>query len=141
MTERRRRNAILGQMLRARRREIQDDVQSRIRGRRTERSKEVGDHLDESDASVQGDIDLALLQMRAETVTRIDASLARLQIGKYGRCVECEGAITARRLRAVPFALRCQACEKKREQKHEIERQPVPLPGTGLDLFKDPTDS
>jgi DnaK suppressor protein len=113
VTERRKRNAELRQMLRARRREIQNDVQSRIRGR-TDRSTDVGDHIDESDANVQGDIDLALLQMRAETVTRIDASLARIEIGKYGRCVECEGAISARRLRAVPFALRCQACERRR---------------------------
>ena len=109
-------------MLIGRRREMQSDVQSRIRARRTDRLKDVGDHLEESDADVQGDIDLALLQMRAETAARIDASLVRLAAGQYGRCVACEQAIAERRLRALPFALRCQTCEEKREQQHETGR-------------------
>ena len=71
-------------MLLRRRGEMQDDVQTRIRDRRVGWPKEVGDHLDESDANVQGEIDLALLQMRTETVARIDASLVRLESGKYG---------------------------------------------------------
>ena len=109
-------------MLIGRRREMQSDVQSRIRARRTDRLKDVGDHLEDSHAAAQGDIDLALLQMRAETVARIDASLVRLAAGQYGRCVECEQAIAERRLRALPFALRCQTCEEKREQQHETGR-------------------
>jgi RNA polymerase-binding transcription factor len=116
------RQAELRQMLTGRRREMRSDVQSRIRARRTDRLKDVGDHLDDSDADVQGDIDLALLQMRAETVARIDALLVRLDAGQYGHCVECEQAIAERRLRALPFALRCQTCEQKREQKHETGR-------------------
>jgi RNA polymerase-binding transcription factor len=106
-------------MLLKRRREMQDDVQTRIRDRRSGWPKEVGDHLDESDANAQGEIDLALLKMRTETVAHIDISLARLESGNYGYCVECERAIAARRLRAVPFALRCQECEKQRERKLE----------------------
>jgi RNA polymerase-binding transcription factor len=113
------RRADLRRMLLGRRRDMQDDVQTRIRDRRVGWPKEVGDHLDESDANVQGEIDLALLQMRTETVARIDASLERLESGKYGYCVECERTIAARRLRALPFALRCQECEKQRERKLE----------------------
>jgi DnaK suppressor protein len=115
------------QMLRQRRIE----VQKYIRARRTDRPKDVGDHLEESDANLQGDIDLTLLQMRAETMTQIDALLARLEADKYGRCVGCEQAIAEPRLRAMPLALRCQACEERREQRHEngrrLERRELPF--------------
>jgi hypothetical protein len=53
------------QILVERRREMQDDVHSRIRHGRTDRPNDVRD-LEVSDADVQGDIELALLQMRAE---------------------------------------------------------------------------
>jgi DnaK suppressor protein len=130
------RKADLRQMLLRRRGEMQDDVQTRIRDRRVGWPKEVGDHLDESDANVQGEIDLALLQMRTETVARIDASLVRLESGKYGYCVECERTIAPRRLRAMPFALRCQECEKQREQKLETGERLVQR-DAGFWLFPD----
>jgi DnaK suppressor protein len=41
---------------------------------------------------------------------RIDAALARAEAGRYGSCVECSGEIEARRLAALPHALRCAAC-------------------------------
>jgi hypothetical protein len=74
-------------------------------------------------AHSQGDIDLALLQMRAETVRRIDAALVRLEAGTYGSCVECAVAISEPRLRALPFAARCQACEERREDENGHARR------------------
>jgi len=115
MTDTAIRHAGLRHMLRERRREMQGDVQSRIRDRRTDRPMEDGDALEHS-AHVQGDIELALLQMRAETLTRIDAALVRLDAGQYGFCVECEREIPECRLRALPFAVRCQACEERQER-------------------------
>lgn len=140
MADSTKREADLRRMLLRRRCEMQDDVQTRIRDRRVGWPKEVGDHLDESDANVQGEIDLALLQMTTETVARIDASLARLESGKYGRCVECEGAIAARRLRALPFALRCQDCEKRRERTLETGERHV-QGGPSFWLFPDALSS
>ena len=110
------RNADLRDMLSERRRAIQNDLKGRIRNRVTDRGNEVGDELEHSDADVQGDIDVAMLQMRADTVTRIDEALARLGAGKYGSCFECAAEISEPRLRALPFAVRCQACEQRREQ-------------------------
>jgi DnaK suppressor protein len=111
------------QILIERRREMQDDVGTRIRHGRTDRADEVRDDLEVSDADVQGDIELALLQMRAETLIRIDEALARLDAGEAGSCVECGGEISERRLRALPFAVRCQACEERREQAQGSARQ------------------
>ena len=51
----------------------------------------------------------------------------RLDAGKYGSCLECAREISERRLRALPFAVRCQACEDCREQdfslKHASEQK------------------
>jgi len=61
--------------------------------------------------------------MRAETLKRIDEALVRLDAGDYGSCVECAGEIAERRLRALPFAVRCQACEESREGEQGHARQ------------------
>ena len=139
MTNTANRNADLRLMLIERRREMQDDVQRRIRDGRLDRPKEVRDDLEHSDADIQGDIELALLQMRAETLTRIDEALVRLDAGKYGSCFECAGEIAERRLRALPFAVRCQACEERRE-KDGNARQAAQRRG-GASLFPEAVSS
>jgi RNA polymerase-binding transcription factor len=123
MTEATIRKADLRRMLRERRREMQNDVNARIRDGRINRSIEVRDDLEHCDADSQGDIALALLQMRAEALARIDEALARLEADKYGSCFGCQTEISAPRLRALPFAVRCQACEEKREQEQGRARR------------------
>jgi DnaK suppressor protein len=130
------RNAGLRQILSERRREAEDDVQSRIRDGRTDRANEVRDDLEVVAADIQGDIEFALLRMRAETLTRIDEALVRLDAGEYGSCVECDDEISERRLRALPFAVRCQACEERREQEQGRARQLAQRHG-GLSLFSE----
>ena len=136
MTEAATRDADLRRILSTRRREMQDDVQSRIRDGRTDRPKEVRDVVEDSDADSQGDIELALLQMRAETLVRINEALVRLDAGQYGFCRECEVSISERRLQALPFAVRCQACEERREQAQGYARQISPRHGS-LSFFSD----
>lgn len=104
----------LRQVLSDRRRELQCDVHSRLRSGR-DRPAEGRDDLEHSEADTQGDIERSLLQMRAATLARIDEALVQLDTGLYGTCTECEGAISERRLRALPFAVRCQSCEERRE--------------------------
>ena len=140
MTDTAIRNADLRHILSARRREMQDEVQSRIRDGRTDRPTEVRDDLEHSDADIQEDIELALLQMRAEALTRIDEALVRLDAGQYGSCRECESEIAERRLRALPFAVRCQTCEERREQAQGPARQLAPRRG-GLSFFSDVVSS
>ncbi len=140
MTDTTLRHASSRQMLSDRRREMLVDVQRRIRHGRSERPNEVQDDLEVSDADIQEDIELALLQMRAETVTRIDEALAGLDAGQYGSCVECGGEIPERRLRALPFAVRCQPCEERREAEQEHARQLAQQRGKFL-LFPDGVSS
>jgi DnaK suppressor protein len=70
-----------------------------------------------------------LLPMELETLARIDRSLAWLDEGNYGRCLDCEQEISEPRLRALPFAVRCRTCEVERERAGR--RAPNYLEGPG----------
>lgn len=117
----------LKQMLEDRRREILNEVQSRIKDVRSEGAggltAGVVDAEETSVADIQEDIELALIQMKAETLTRINEALGRLEENTYGRCNECGQEISPQRLRALPFAIRCKDCEEARERAIERERQ------------------
>lgn len=94
--------------------DLQRDVHGRIRETQADPT-DVGDHADKSDDDARQGLDLRLLEMRANTLTAIDNAIGRLDAGKYGSCFECDGLIAERRLRALPFAVRCRECEEERD--------------------------
>ena len=81
------------------------------------------DAAETSEADIQDDIELALIQMKSETLHKIEEALARLDETTYGYCFECGDEISERRLRALPFAVRCKDCEEAREMAEQRERQ------------------
>lgn len=115
MTMTKTRSAALRQVLQDYKRKRQSEVEGRVREGRAPRTREVGDSLDSSDADIQSGLDFALLQMSAAILTKIDHALVRLDSGLYGTCAECGEDIAERRLRALPFAVRCHDCEGQRE--------------------------
>jgi len=133
MTDTTTRNRELKLILSTRQREMRNAVQTRIRHAPT-RATDVGDTIDRSDTDVQEEMDLALLQMRTETLGRIDEALRRLDAGEYGVCFACSGEISEPRLRALPFAVRCQRCEGAHERDHGHARLLVQR-RAGLTLF------
>ncbi len=116
------RDTSLREMLRRRRGEMEQVFHGRIRDERAGRPVEGRDTLENSEADTQGAIAFALLQMEAETLVHIEAALVRLDAGQYGSCIECESDISERRLQALPFAVRCRACEERREEEREDAR-------------------
>src|SRR5881398_1151477 len=118
----------LRKMLEDRRREIQAEVQGKMRGVREEGSwggklNEVVDAVESAEADIQEDIEFALIQMKSETLNKINDALTRLEQGDYGNCFECGEEIAEKRLRALPFAVRCKDCEEARETAQQRERQ------------------
>ncbi|MSO56712.1 MAG: TraR/DksA family transcriptional regulator [Acidobacteria bacterium] len=113
-------------MLEERRREILSEVQGRIRDQRDAdawgKVNEVLDAGESSEADIQEDIEFALIQMKAETLSKINDALTRLEGGAYGYCADCGGEISDKRLRALPFAVRCKDCEEGREIAVEREK-------------------
>src|SRR5919205_1321604 len=114
----------LKRMLEDRRRELQAEVQGKMRDVRTDDTKmtEVLDAVESAEADIQEDIEFALVQMKSETLNKVNDALARLDQGTYGNCFECGEEIAEKRLRALPFAVRCKDCEEAREVAQQRER-------------------
>jgi DnaK suppressor protein len=119
-----RRRGELKRMLENRRRELVDEVHGKIRDARTDGvgEREVLDEAESSEVGIQDAIGFALIQMKAETLKKIDAALRGIEKGVYGDCFECGDEIPEARLRALPFAVRCKDCEEAREMAQDRER-------------------
>jgi RNA polymerase-binding transcription factor len=116
----------LKQILEERRREILSEVQEKMRDVRAVgafgEGQGVLDAAETSESDIQDDIEFALIQMKTETLHKIEEALARLDEGTFGYCFECGDEISERRLRALPFAVRCKDCEEAREIAEQRER-------------------
>jgi DnaK suppressor protein len=62
------------------------------------------------------EIDMALSDLELRELGEVSAALRRLQAEDYGRCADCEVDIPFDRLKAEPWAMRCVACESRRER-------------------------
>ena len=119
------RYAELKRILEDRRREILSEVQEKMRDVRAGGTSSEGvlDAAETSEADIQDEIELALIQMKSETLHKIEEALKRLDEHSYGNCFECGDEISERRLRALPFAVRCKDCEEAREIAEQRARQ------------------
>jgi DnaK suppressor protein len=84
---------------------------------RAEHAREVlqqdGDDAPQRDADRE--IDLALSDLETQELGRVSEALRRVHAPDYGLCADCGDAIAFDRLKAEPWALRCVACESRRE--------------------------
>lgn len=115
------RYAILKSMLEDRRRDIQD----RLRSLRETLPAQVAEVKDAEEQSVQDfvqDVELALMEMKSETLAQIDEAVRRLEAGVYGACAHCGREIAAARLKALPFATLCLECQENAEEARASER-------------------
>jgi DnaK suppressor protein len=117
------RHRVLQAMLLHRQRELQGVLQRRVRQAPSGGPAGGVDDTEQAEADGQEDIEIALIQMKGEALEQVRDALVRLESGVYGNCVDCSGEIAEGRLRAVPFAVRCRACEEAREQVRAGERR------------------
>jgi DnaK suppressor protein len=126
-------------MLEERRHVLRAELQGKIRDVRADGSDKLHYVLDEVESSEndsQEALELALIQMKSETLDKVTEALSRLENGSYGYCFECGGEVAEARLRALPFASRCRDCEEAREEEQlrERARQRRPLGPLGFAL-------
>jgi len=114
-------------MLEKRYRELSSQIKGSIRDGRMQdatanvKAPLINDSSEVPGGAVEGEIDLALTQLRAEMLQRVAAAISRLEEGNYGSCVECEGEIPEARLKAMPFAIRCRECESAKEEAARVQ--------------------
>jgi DnaK suppressor protein len=115
------RYAVLKEMLEDRRRDIHD----RLRLLRETLPAQVLEVKDAEEQSVQDfaqDVELALMEMKSETLGQIDEAVRRLEAGTYGTCAHCDREIAEARLKALPFATLCRDCQEIEEEARASER-------------------
>ena len=115
----------LRKMLEERRTEIQEKLRA-IRSEIPSYQDEVRDSEEQSVTDFAQEMEFALVEMKAQTLIRIDEALLRVDQGTYGTCDECGEDIAEARLAAVPFALLCRDCQEREEAVAAEERATTP---------------
>jgi DnaK suppressor protein len=114
---------------------IRKTIERRLDALRGEITDKLGDaahvvegldrNADSGDLSVADDTasaDFADARRDIEEYQAGRAALARLDAGDYGVCADCGVDIPAPRLQAQPFAIRCIACQERRERAAGVHR-------------------
>jgi RNA polymerase-binding transcription factor DksA len=130
------RHADLRRMLVERRRELQLEIQIRMRDVREEGAStdHHAPHLGEPlEAEPDEDLAFALIQMKAEMLERVKEALRTFDEGAYGSCLDCGEVIGSARLQAMPFAVRCRECQESRENEQHRDRVPLQQPLSALE--------
>jgi DnaK suppressor protein len=114
--------SVLKRMLEERRQEIQQKLKS-LRETIPVEAGAVRDAEEQSVDDFVQEVDFALMEMKSETLARIDEAMQRLEDGSYGLCTECGGEIAEARLKALPFAALCRDCQEQEESRGLAERE------------------
>ncbi len=91
------------------------DVRDELVRQRLSLIDSLGDEVDlEQDAGTRAEIDPAETVLRT-SLCEFDAAIGRIDAGTYGRCDDCDNAIHADRLQAIPETAYCIDCQARRE--------------------------
>ena len=61
--------------------------------------------------------DRAVLRTVRRRLNQVDTALERIDVGKYGLCIDCSKPIEADRMTLQPFSTRCTGCQTVAEWK------------------------
>lgn len=76
-----------------------------------------GDPLDRSVAMERRDSAVSAVNIAQRKLQAIDDALTRIQTGEWGLCARCEDEISEKRLRAMPTARYCLACQEQTDKR------------------------
>ncbi len=100
----------------------EEEVSKYIKG---ESRQIVENKLDGGDSGVidmSEDLTIKRLHVDQDNIEKIDESLRKLDEDTYGQCDDCGEAISDKRLKILPFAIRCRDCQEDHEDDMARER-------------------
>lgn len=77
------------------------------------------DPMDEIQSASERELAIRNADRESILLRDVRAALQRLQDGSYGICVECDEAISPKRLAALPWASRCVRCQGAADRQGE----------------------
>ncbi len=109
-------------------RERRETIEALLRARRRRREgppaagRDTPDPIDIAREREEEAVWLAVLERSDELHQAAAEALDRLEAGRYGQCVGCGRQIAPGRLQAMPFTVRCLACQEGLERRAAIRR-------------------
>jgi DnaK suppressor protein len=70
------------------------------------------EQMDEIQYASERDLAMRNVDRESSLLRDVKAALRRIKDGSFGTCIECESAISTKRLAAVPWASRCIQCQE-----------------------------
>ena len=70
------------------------------------------DPMDEIQSASERDLAIGNVDRESTLLRDVKGALERIHDGSFGTCIDCESEISAKRLKAVPWALRCIQCQE-----------------------------
>lgn len=90
---------------------LKDELTNRLQNLSVDRSKSHS--IDSSEQAVERENDEVIDQLEVdarEELTQVEQAIQRISKGTYGVCAKCEDAISAERLKAIPYVALCINC-------------------------------
>jgi RNA polymerase-binding protein DksA len=75
------------------------------------RIEQLSDPADITQQATEREMACRSLSRQAATVRQLRSAIERIDIGSYGLCMQCEGQIYLKRLKAIPWAEFCINCQ------------------------------
>jgi len=77
------------------------------------------DQMDEIQYASERDLAIRNADRDSALLRQVKASLQRIHDGSFGICIECEEAISSKRLAAIPWAPRCIECQNAADRNRQ----------------------
>lgn len=83
--------------------------------------KTSADELDRIQHGQERDLAIGAIDRNAKRLREVRTALNRIDSGTFGICLDCEEAITMKRLTAVPWTTSCIVCQEAAEKADQTE--------------------
>lgn len=110
-------------LLRAKESELAAELKNRD-GLEAEAAPEFGDQIQRA---ADRAIVIQALDRNSGLLREVRAALARVDEGRYGRCLRCDEPISPKRLEALPWASLCLACQEQTDREQAASPGPYEL--------------
>ena len=84
-----------------------------------------GDQMDEIQHASERDLAMRNVDRESRLLHEVKEALRRIHGGSFGTCIECESAISPKRLAAVPWASRCIQCQDATDRDRQERTESV----------------
>jgi DnaK suppressor protein len=91
------------------------ELQGASRERDELRVEALADPLDQIRSNTDREMTIHRLDQQAQLIRAVEVALAKIELGTYGLCEDCEEPMPRKRLDAIPWAPLCVACQSKAE--------------------------